>query len=83
MHIPSMVERVIIHVEDTKSRLCVCSIKVALPRNRRLVSSVEIDPDETSLVNVHVDLEQAICVLVESLHLFEARGLGQFSTQPI
>lgn len=78
-----MVELVVAHIETLEASLRVHSLELVVPRDSRLLRAVQIDPDEATLVDVHVDSVQRIIILVESVHLIEARGLGEVSIESI
>lgn len=55
LHIPGVVECIILEVVVVEPGLLIDTIKVVLPGDLGNLASVQVDPDETISVNVHMD----------------------------
>lgn len=62
LHIPGVVECIILEVVVVESGLLIDTGKVVLPGNLGNIASVQVDPDKTIPVNVHMDRRGEIVV---------------------
>lgn len=82
IHVPGMVEGVIIHIEVIKSGLLVGTLEIGLPWHWRFIA-VNVDPYKASMVNIDVNLEQTIAIRVESIHILKPRSFCEFTTETV
>lgn len=83
LHLPAVVEYIVVEVKLVVLLLLIGSQEVLLPRDLGHGLGVKVDPDEAVAVDVHVDGEQAVLGLVEARELLISRCLGQVATETI
>lgn len=83
VHLPSVVEDVVIEVEVLILLLGISAGEVVFPRYLWCVFGVKVDPNEAVVVNVLVNTEQPVLGLVETLKLLVARSLCEVPTETV
>ena len=79
LHIPSVVVLVIFHRKVVQTGLFVCSVKGLDPWSAGEFIGLQIDPDETTIVNMDVDREEAVLAFIEAVHNVKTRSFGKVS----
>lgn len=66
LHLPDVIELVVVKVVVGEALMCVKVVKVILPGDLRGLSAVHVDPDEATSINLNVDGEKTILLLVKA-----------------
>ncbi len=83
LHLPSMIINVIVEVVILKSRLGIHATKIVIPGYFRRRLAIQIDPDESIVINVYMDRQKAVLGLVKVFHVLITRRFGQLPVQSI
>lgn len=84
LHVPRVVVPVVVEVVVIQPLLLVDDTEVILPCDLRLLTAIQVDPNETALVDVDMDGQKAVLALVEFFELAsEFTGFGELAVDTI
>lgn len=80
---PSMVEFIVVHIVSFKSLLHIGTVEVGSPRYLWLLLTVQVDPNESFVIDVDMDREETVLALIKPIQVLVSRGFGKFAIKSI